>query len=94
MKSVLLVVHPTRPAAAKFGNLLAAKFISEKYQVFANFPDLISGSKEIESVEAIAAADKEEAFRNDRRSNFFMGFVLLRERYVNFLYQEIHINWA
>jgi NAD+ kinase len=56
MKSVLLVVHPTRPAAAKFGNLLAAKFISEKYQVFANFPDLISGSKEIESVEAIAAA--------------------------------------
>jgi NAD+ kinase len=49
-------VHPTRPAAAKFGNLLAAKFISEKYQVFANFPDLISGSKEIESVEAIAAA--------------------------------------
>jgi NAD+ kinase len=56
MKSVLLVVHPTRPAAAKFGNLLAAKFISEKYQVFANFPDLISGSKEIESVEAISAA--------------------------------------
>ena len=56
MKSVLLVVHPTRPAAAKFGNLLAAKFISEKYQVFANFPDLISGSREIESVEAISAA--------------------------------------
>jgi NAD+ kinase len=56
MKSVLLVVHPTRPAAAKFGNLLAAKFISEKYQVFANFPDLISGSKEIESVEEISAA--------------------------------------
>jgi len=56
MKSVLLVVHPTRPTAAKFGNLIAAKFISEKYQVFANFPDLISGSKEIESVEAIAAA--------------------------------------
>jgi NAD+ kinase len=56
MKSVLLVVHPTRPAAAKFGNLLAAKFISEEYQVFANFPDLISGSKEIESVEEISAA--------------------------------------
>ena len=56
MKSVLLVVHPTRPAAAKFGNLLAAKFISEKYQVFANFPDLISGSKQIESVEEISAA--------------------------------------
>ena len=56
MKSVLLVVHPTRPAAAKFGNLLAAKFISEKYRVFANFPDLISGSKEIESVEEISAA--------------------------------------
>ena len=56
MKSVLLVVHPTRPAAAKFGNLLAAKFISEKYQVFANFPDLISGSKEIESVEEISTA--------------------------------------
>jgi NAD+ kinase len=56
MKSVLLVVHPTRPAAAKFGNLLAAKFISEKYEVFANFTDLISGSKEIESVEEISAA--------------------------------------
>lgn len=56
MKSVLLVVHPTRPAAAKFGNLLAAKFVSEKYQVFANFPELISDSKEIESVEEISAA--------------------------------------
>lgn len=56
MKSVLLVVHPTRPAAAKFGNLLAAKFVSEKYQVFANFPELISDSKEIKSVEEISAA--------------------------------------
>lgn len=45
-------------------------------------------------VEAIAAADKEEAFRNDRRSNFFMGFVLLIERYVIFLYQETDVIWV
>lgn len=56
MKSVLLVVHPTRPAAAKFGNLLAEKFTAEKYQVFSNFPDLINSAKELETVVGISAA--------------------------------------
>ena len=56
MKSVLLVVHPTRPAAAKFGNLLAEKFTAEKYQVFSNFPDLINSAKELETIGGISAA--------------------------------------
>ncbi|MEJ6626385.1 MAG: NAD kinase [Actinomycetes bacterium] len=56
MKSVLLVVHPTRPAAAKFGNLLAEKFVEEEYEVFSNFPDLILGSKLIHGISGIAAA--------------------------------------
>ena len=56
MKSVLLVVHPTRPAAAKFGNLLAEKFTAEKYEVFSNFPDLINSAKELETVDGISAA--------------------------------------
>ena len=56
MKSILLVVHPTRPAAAKFGNLLAEKFTSEKYQVFSNFPDFINFAKELEEVDGISAA--------------------------------------
>jgi NAD+ kinase len=56
MKSILLVVHPTRPAAAKFGNVLAEKFIAEKYQVFSNFPDLIDSAKELETVDGISAA--------------------------------------
>ena len=56
MKSVLLVVHPTRPAAAKFGNLLAEKFTAEKYQVFSNFPDLINSAKELETVDGLSAA--------------------------------------
>jgi NAD+ kinase len=56
MKSILLVVHPTRPAAAKFGNLLAEKFTAEKYQVFSNFPDLINSAKELEEVDGISAA--------------------------------------
>ena len=56
MKSILLVVHPTRPAAAKFGNVLAEKFIAEKYQVFSNFPDLIDSAKELETIDGISAA--------------------------------------
>ena len=56
MKSVLLVVHPTRPAAAKFGNLLAEKFIAEKYEVFSNFADLIERAKPIDKVDGIVAA--------------------------------------
>lgn len=56
MKSVLLVVHPSRPAASKFGNLLAQSFIAEKYEVFSNFPDLIESAKPISNVDGIAAA--------------------------------------
>ena len=56
MKSVLLVVHTTRPAAAKFVNLLAEKFTAEKYQVFSNFPDLINSAKELETIGGISAA--------------------------------------
>jgi NAD+ kinase len=56
MKSVLLVVHPTRPAAAKFGNLLAEKFITAGYQVFSNFPDLITTSEEFKKVDGISVA--------------------------------------
>ena len=56
MKSVLLVVHPSRPAASKFGNLLAQSFIAEKYDVFSNFPDLIESAKPISNVDGIAVA--------------------------------------
>ena len=56
MKCVLLVVHPTRPAAAKFGNLLAEKFIAAGYQVFSNFPDLITTSEEFKKVDGISVA--------------------------------------
>ena len=56
MKRVLIVVHPTRPAAAKFGNLLAEKFLAEEFEVFSNFPELIPGSTSIEKIEGISAA--------------------------------------
>ena len=54
----------------------------------AVFGDTQFANKE---VEAIAAAVKDEVFRNERRSNFFMRFILLRERYVIFLYQETDV---
>ena len=57
----------------------------------AVFGDTQFANKE---VEAIAAAVKDEVFRNERRSNFFMGFILLRERYVIFLYQETDVIWV
>ena len=56
MKRVLIVVHPTRPAAAKFGILLAEKFLAEKFEVFSNFPELIPGSTSIDKIEGISAA--------------------------------------
>lgn len=56
MRKILLVVHPTRPAAAKFGNLLAEKFLAEKFEVFSNFPELIPGSTSIGSIDGISAA--------------------------------------
>jgi hypothetical protein len=54
----------------------------------AVFGDTQFANKE---VEAIAAAVKDEVFRNERRSNFFTRFILLRERYVIFLYQETDV---
>jgi NAD+ kinase len=56
MNKILLVVHPTRPAAAKFGNLLAEKFLTEKFEVFSNFPELIPGSTSIGRIDGISAA--------------------------------------
>jgi len=56
VRKILLVVHPTRPAAAKFGNLLAEKFLAEKFEVFSNFPELIPGSTSIGSIDGISAA--------------------------------------
>jgi NAD+ kinase len=56
MNKILLVVHPTRPAAAKFGNLLAEKFLAEKFEVFSNFPELIPGSTSIGSIYGMSAA--------------------------------------
>lgn len=50
MKRILLVVHPTRPAAAKFGNDLSAKFLAAKFEVFSNHPNLISGTRELEQI--------------------------------------------
>jgi NAD+ kinase len=50
MKRILLVVHPTRPAAAKFGNILLEKFLAEKFEVFSTQPQLISGSKPLAEI--------------------------------------------
>ena len=51
MKRILLVVHPTRPAAEKFGNILSEKFLAEKFEVFSNQPQLISGTKPLAQIE-------------------------------------------
>ena len=56
MKRILLVVHPSRPAAAKFGTLLAEKFFEEKFEVLSNFPELIPGSKTIDAIDGISTA--------------------------------------
>lgn len=50
MKRILLIVHPTRPAAAKFANELADQFIANKYEILSNYPALVHGSNPIESV--------------------------------------------
>ena len=50
MKRILLVVHPTRPAAAKFANELAEQFSANKYEILSNYPALVSGSKPIANV--------------------------------------------
>lgn len=50
MKRILLVVHPTRPAAAKFGNLLAKKLLDDGFEVLSNYSELIVGSKKIGQV--------------------------------------------
>lgn len=53
MKRILLVVHPTRPAAEKFGNILSEKFLAEKFEVFSNQPQLISGTKPLAQIEGL-----------------------------------------
>jgi NAD+ kinase len=50
VKRILLIVHPTRPAAAKFANELADQFIANKYEILSNYPALVHGSNPIESV--------------------------------------------
>ncbi|CAB4707496.1 MAG: NAD kinase [Actinobacteria bacterium] len=47
MKRVLLIVHPTRPAAAKFANELAKKFVENEFEILSNYPELVLGAKEI-----------------------------------------------
>ncbi len=55
MKKIALVVHPTRPAAIKFANNLAAEFLKKDIQVVSNHPDLLAGSKAIAEISDISA---------------------------------------
>ena len=55
MKKIALVVHPTRPAAIKFANNLAAEFLKKDIEVVSNHPDLLAGSKEIAEISDISA---------------------------------------
>jgi NAD+ kinase len=55
MKKIALVVHPTRHAAIKFANLLAAEFLKKNIEVVSNHPDLLLGSKAIDLISDISA---------------------------------------
>lgn len=55
MKKIALVVHPTRPAAIKFANNLAAEFLKKDIEVVSNYPDLLVGSKAISDISDISA---------------------------------------
>ena len=55
MKKIALVVHPTRPAAIKFANNLAAEFLKKDIEVVSNHPDLWAGSKAIAEISDISA---------------------------------------
>ena len=55
MKKIALVVHPTRPAAIKFANNLAAEFLKKNFEVVSNHPDLLAGSKAISDISDISA---------------------------------------
>jgi NAD+ kinase len=55
MKKIALVVHPTRPAAIKFANDLAAEFLKKDIEVVSNHPDLLAGSKAIAEISDISA---------------------------------------
>ena len=55
MKKIALVVHPTRPAAIKFANNLAAEFLKKDIEVVSNHPDLLAGSKAISDISDISA---------------------------------------
>ena len=55
MKKIALVVHPTRPAAIKFANNLAAEFLKKDIEVVSDHPDLLAGSKGIAEISDISA---------------------------------------
>ena len=55
MKKIALVVHPTRPAAIKFANNLAAEFLKKDIEVVSNHPDLLAGSRAIAEISDISA---------------------------------------
>ena len=55
MKKIALVVHPTRAAAIKFANNLAAEFLKKDVEVVSNHPDLLVGSKAIDVISDISA---------------------------------------
>lgn len=55
MKKIALVVHPTRPAAIKFANNLAAEFLKKDIEVVSNYSDLLVGSKAISDISDISA---------------------------------------
>ena len=50
MKRVLLIVHPTRPAAAKFANDLSSRFVAQGYEILSNYPALIDSARAIDEV--------------------------------------------
>lgn len=56
MKNILLVVHPTRPAAIKFANDLANEFLKSDFGVYSNFPELLTGSNPIGDIAEIETA--------------------------------------
>jgi hypothetical protein len=55
MKKIALVVHPTRAAAIKFANNLAAEFLKKDVEVVSNHPDLLVGSRAIDVISDISA---------------------------------------
>lgn len=48
-RKVLLVIHPTRPDAAEFGNLLAEKLAKANFEVQCNRTDLVPSANEFKN---------------------------------------------